>query len=68
MVAVLLYTSGWPFVGPDIRTSDKPDKVCVITDPPPPDPPTCLNNPPGTIVKSFAFVNSPSPLITIAPK
>ena len=39
LAAVLLYTSGCPFVGPDIRTSDKPDKVCVITDPPPPDPP-----------------------------
>ena len=44
---VLLYIKAWPLVGPDILTSDRPDKVCVITDPPPPDPPTCLNRPAG---------------------
>ena len=35
---VELYTKGWPFVGPDILTSDKPANVCVTTEPPPPDP------------------------------
>jgi len=68
LAAVVSYTRACPLVGPDINTSDKPDSVCVIIEPPPPDPPTCLNRPPGTIVKSEASVNIPSPLIIIAPK
>jgi len=68
LAAVESYTNAWPLVGPDIDTSDNPDRVCVIIDPPPPDPPTDLNKPPGTIVKSVASVNIPSPFITIAPK
>ena len=49
-------------------TSDKPASVWVIIEPPPPDPPTCLNSPPGTIVKSAGVANEPLPLITIDPK
>jgi hypothetical protein len=66
--AVVLYAKGCKLVGPDIDTSDKPAKVCVITDPPPPDPPTDLNRPPGMIEKSLAEVNTPVPFIITAPR
>ncbi len=44
-------------------TSDKPDSVWVTIEPPPPEPPTCLNRPPGYIVKVLGDVNKPLPLI-----
>ena len=48
--AFISYTKAWPSDGDDIRTSDRPAKVVVTADPPPPDPPTDLNKPPGNIL------------------
>ena len=42
LAAVVSYAKGCPLVGPDINTSDKPARVCVIIEPPPPEPPTDL--------------------------
>ena len=48
-------------------TSDKPARVCVTVEPPPPEPPTCRNRPPGWIlyvaelVKVASFLNTKAP-------
>ncbi len=65
---VELYTNGCPFVGPDIATSPNWDNNNVAMLPPPPDPPTFLNIPAGSIEYDVESVNNALFLNAIAPK
>ena len=55
------YTKGWPLVGDVMLTSDRSTNLLVATLPPPPEPPTFLNNPACLIAYVAVLVKSAFP-------